>query len=147
MLRKNKKVFIIACVLISLFISTSTAGELKQSRTEILPIKVVASDKVIFKNVRMIDKDGCVQVKGSLKSQKMSSPGSYGHVDIELLDIEERIIEKTTVKHTPAFLHTKGNKLSYFTYALGEDAQNTSKVRVSYHYTGNDNKRVCNHDH
>ena len=145
--RKNKPIIFTICALISLFISSSTAMAVNLAKTEVLPIEVVDSDKVIFKNVRIIDKNGCVQVKGSVKPQRKHGPGVYGHVDIELLDIEGRIVEKERVNHTPAYLQTKGNKLSYFTFALGEDMQNSSKVRVSYHYTRNDGKKVCDHKH
>ena len=145
--RKNKPIIITICALISLFISSSTAMAVNLAKTEVLPIEVVDSDKVIFKNVRIIDKNGCIQVKGSIKPQKKYAPGNFGHVHIELFDIEDRIVETVNVHHTPKFLHTKGNKLSYFTYALEEDMKNSSKVRVSYHYTRNDGKSVCNHEH
>jgi len=92
--RKNKPVIITICALISLFISTSTAMAVIQAKTEVLPIEVVASDKVIFKNVRMIDKNGCAQVKGSVKPQRKHGPGIYGHVDIELLSRQNQYISK-----------------------------------------------------
>ena len=143
----KKSLIVIACALISLFISASTAVAVNQAGKEVLPLEVVASDKVYFKNVRIFNDKGCVVVKGAVKPQRKHGPGKYGHVDIEMLDAENRIIKELKVSHTPAFLHTKGNKRSYFTSSLGEGAKNSSKVRVSYHYTRNTKKSVCNHNH
>ena len=145
--RRRIRISFIACSLIYLFISACTAVAVNQPKTEVLPVEVVTSDKVHFKNVRIINDKGCVVVKGAVKPQKKHGPGIYGHVDIDLIDVEDRTIENIKVSHTPKFLHTKGNKLSYFTSVLGEGAQNSSKVRVSYHYTRNTKKSSCNHNH
>ena len=145
--RNTRRANIIVFFLISLLISASTAAAINRQEKLNLPLEVVTSDKVFLKNVRIIDKDGCIQVKGSVKPRKNSSPGMVGHVDVELLDREGHSIENFRVSHTPAFLHPKGNKRSYFTYTLGEKAQNCSKVRVSYHYTRNAGKKVCSSNH
>ena len=147
-MEKNKrKTIIILSTLFALLISVPIAIATSKPGTVILPLEVVTSDRIIFYNVKVINKDDCIQIKGSVKPRKNQSPGMLGHVDVELLDGEGRTLKKDRVGHTPAFLHTKGNKRSYFTYTLGEEAQNCSKVRIGYHYTRNAEKIVCSSNH
>ena len=143
----KRRISLLVFLLISLLISCSTAVAGDKQKTEELSVEVHASDRVIFKNVRIINDRGVVLVEGALRPLRQIPPKNYGHVDIELFDIKGSIVEKVQVKHRPGFRPNKIYRLSYFTFSLGEYVQRTNKVRVSYHHTPNDNKSVCNQDY
>ena len=98
-----------------------------------LYIERIKSNRLTFRNVRVIQSGDGVVVAGNIKRRKNSVGTSGGHIDMALLNNEGEVIQKVSTFYTPRRFSRRSLFTPSFKVRFSGMPIEASVVRVAYH--------------